>query len=213
MNTQTMSPNTRPSLLIRIRDPQDRAAWSEFTKLYEPVLRRVVRTLGGMQEADIDELVQEVLMTIMKSISNFELASRTGSFRRWLATIVQRKRLDHFKRKRSLDHRWAAFVERNAAHDLGYARAEEVDQLDLQLQEQLEYQLFVRAVHSVRSSVQPSTWFAFWRTAVELVPAQQVANEFGISVGQVYVARSRVLAKLRQFVAEQRANEDEDAKP
>lgn len=92
-----MSPDTRPSLLLRIRNAADQLAWEEFLATYEPTLRRVLRS-KGVQSADADELIQEVLLTVLRSIPTFQSNQRVGAFRRWIATILQTKLLD-FRRR------------------------------------------------------------------------------------------------------------------
>jgi RNA polymerase sigma-70 factor (ECF subfamily) len=63
-----------------------------------------------------------------------------------------------------------------------------------------ERQIFAWAAEKIRNSFQPKSWQAFWLTAVENQPAEQVARELGISRGAVYIARSRVMARLREKV-------------
>jgi hypothetical protein len=68
------SPKTRPSLIIRIADPQDEVAWGEFVDIYEPILIRVGKS-KGLQDVDARELAQDVLVTVLKSISTFSLST------------------------------------------------------------------------------------------------------------------------------------------
>ena len=63
-------------------------------------------------------------------------------------------------------------------------------------------ELFRWAADRVMSRVTPTTWQAFWLTSVEEQPAEDVAHTLGLSVGAVYIARSRVLSRLRSEVRE-----------
>ena len=73
------NPSTRPSLVVRIRNPRDDRAWSEFAEVYEPVIFKMA-TRRGIQDADAREIVQEVLMSVSAAIDRFDVAA-TGSFR------------------------------------------------------------------------------------------------------------------------------------
>ncbi len=74
---------------------------------------------------------------------------------------------------------------------------------EAELEKEWQHQVFVLAAEEVRKRVQPQTWTAFWRTAVEGCDPELVANELGMELGTVYVARSRTLAKIRAWVANQ----------
>lgn len=65
---------------------------------------------------------------------------------------------------------------------------------------QHEQQLFTWATERVREEFNETTWLAFWRTAVEHLQPADVAEQLGLSVGAVYVAKSRVLARLRSEI-------------
>ena len=80
-------PATRASLLVRLRDRDDAAAWHEFVRLYAPVVYRFARR-KGMQVADAADLTLDVLRSVSGSIGRFD--PRLGSFRGWLFTVVQR---------------------------------------------------------------------------------------------------------------------------
>lgn len=70
--------------------------------------------------------------------------------------------------------------------------------------------MFAEAVDAIRDTVEKDTWLAFWRTSLDLVPAEQVAKELGMSIGNIYVARSRVISKLRKWVREHTESDWED---
>src|SRR5262245_32629455 len=86
-------PSTRPSLLVRLRDPKDQAAWREFVELYTPLVYNYARK-QGLQDADAADLSQEVLGAVARAIGQLEYDPRLGAFRNWLFTILRRKLSD-----------------------------------------------------------------------------------------------------------------------
>src|SRR5262249_21150791 len=90
-----MADDTRPSLLIRVRDPQDAAAWQQFAALYEPLIYQFARK-RGLQDADAADLTQIVLQAVSESIRRLDYDPQRGSFRGWLFVVV-RNQLQKFR--------------------------------------------------------------------------------------------------------------------
>ncbi len=81
------SPGTRPSLLVRIRDPGDREAWRQFVALYAPLIHSLCRQ-RGLQDADAADLTQEVLRAVVAAVPGLVYDPVRGSFRGWLDTVT-----------------------------------------------------------------------------------------------------------------------------
>ena len=97
--TFAVPPETRASLLIRIRNPEDSDSWTQFGEVYAPVVFRFL-TRRGLQEADAGDVTQNVLLEVAKSIQKFEYEPERGKFRNWLATIARRQ-LNRFLEQKS----------------------------------------------------------------------------------------------------------------
>ncbi|MHC5544216.1 RNA polymerase sigma factor, partial [Singulisphaera rosea] len=82
------SPQTRPSLLIRLRDIGDEETWAEFTEIYGPLVRQLARR-QGLQDADADDLVPDVFRAVARSIDRFHPDPARGSFRGWLSRVAR----------------------------------------------------------------------------------------------------------------------------
>lgn len=185
------APETRLSLLVRIGDLADQAAWEEFVNLYEPVIYRTAR-LRGLQDADARDVTQQVLVSVGQTLNRRPHDPRIARFRTWLATVIRNAVIDLLRRKR-------------ADHGSGDSAAQwhleqvEASHYDAELLER-EYQkeLFRCAARTIQGEFSPSTWQAFWLSTVEGRSIEQVASELNQRVGSVYAARSRVIRRLRQ---------------
>ncbi len=192
----SQSPTTHVSLLLRLGDANDREAWGRFVALYTPLIYRFFRR-RGIQDADAADLTQEVLQVVSQQASSFSHRGYCGSFRSWLYTIA-RNRMRQFLAKcgRSDLATGDSAVLRQAE---GTAAAED----DARIWEQeYERRLFAWASEEVSKRVAPSTWQAFWQTAVQGQSGEQTAAALGLTPGAVYVAKSRVMARLRALIAE-----------
>ena len=188
-------PETRPSLLLRIRDPDDREAWNEFAIMYRPVIVQMARR-RGMQPADADDLAQHVLWTISQAIDRFEHDDGRAKFRTWLKTIARRAIINALTRGVS-DKGTGGSAAMTLLQELPMP-SEEVETL------QMEYrrETFQVAAAQIRDEFQTETWQAFWRTVVLDHSVDDVAAAMSRSRGSVYTARSRVMSRLKEKVHE-----------
>ena len=189
-------PDTRASLILRLQNAADVVAWDEFAEIYSPLVFRLARR-HGLQAADADDLVQEVLAAVARSVSRWLDREDRGSFRAWLFRIARNYTLDFLTRRK---HRpWAA-----GGDDAARLYEELSEAKDLSSDFDIEYrrEVFHWASDHVREVVSETTWLAFWLTAVENNPIDKIADRLGVSVGSVYIARSRVMKRLRSLVRE-----------
>jgi RNA polymerase sigma factor (sigma-70 family) len=187
------SPITRPSLLVRIRDRGDAQAWCQFVDIYAPLIHGFARK-HGLQDADAADLTQDVLSIVARSIQNLEYDPRCGSFRGWLFTIV-RNRVRNFLTRRRPHEQGTGDT---GAHQL-LQEQPAPDEPD-QWEQEYERQLFACAAKQVRAHVHDWTWQAFWSTTVEGQSAKEVAASLKMTVAAVYLAKSRVMAQLKEQI-------------
>jgi RNA polymerase sigma factor (sigma-70 family) len=188
---------TRASLLARLRDPQDRAAWQEFVELYGSLVYGVARR-RGLQDADAADLTQEVFLAVARAAGRWEYDRSRGTFRGWLYGVTRHKVAKFHERRRS---RPVARGDTDAQCRLAEEPSPGSDP-EAPWEQEFQQQLFRLAAAQVRDSFAPTTWQAFWRTAVEGQDAASVGADLGLSVGAVYVAKSRVLARLGERIQE-----------
>jgi RNA polymerase sigma factor (sigma-70 family) len=189
------TPDTRASLLGRLHDAGDELAWAEFTGIYGPFVKRLARQ-RGLQDADADDLVQEVFQTVARAIERKLYDPERGSFRGWLFRIARNlvtNFLIHQKRhprgsgdsdiKSLLEAQPAPSAEDSALFEAEYKR-----------------QLLYWAAEQLRAEFSELTWNAFWQAGVEGRSAKDVAEGLGTTVGTVYHCKSRVMAQMRKKI-------------
>lgn len=194
------APLTRASLLLRIRDANDVEAWQRFLELYGPFVHGWYRK-RGLQDADASDLTQEVLHAVSSGADRFDYDPERGTFRSWLFTIARRRLNDFVERRRREARRLGTAV------TLDFLPDESTSEEEARWERDYQRRLFGLAAESVRSRVDDSTWRAFWMTAVEGQPGKVVADELQLSLGSVYVAKSRVLAHLKQRIRQIQGDE------
>ncbi len=189
-------PPTRASLLIRLKPPRDERAWIEFVEIYEPLIHRLARA-RGVQEADADDLAQDVFRAVADAIERWDLDPARGSFRAWLSRVARNLIVNLLAARR----RQTASFATGGTEMVELLEAQPAAQADSALFD-LEYrrQIFASAAQRARVRFQETTWLAFWRTAVEGRETALVAAELGLTLGALYVARNRVMARLRQEI-------------
>ncbi len=193
-------PETRASLILRLPDADDARAWDDFVAVYAPLVYRLARR-HGLQPADSDDLVQDVLAAVAKSVETWLARDDRGPFRAWLLRIAKNHTINALTRHK---HRPTGTGDSNIAALLAQqpsGNGQAASEFDLEYRREL----FHWAAERVREEVADRTWRAFWRSTIEEQPIAAVAKELEMSVGSVYIARSRVMARLREVVA--RAND------
>jgi RNA polymerase sigma-70 factor, ECF subfamily len=191
------TPETRASLIQRLPNSADVAAWDEFVSVYGPLVFRVARQ-RGLQPADADDLVQEVFSAVAKQVGDWVLRPDRGRFRGWLLRIARNIAVNLLTRK-SLG---AIGVGGEEAEDWLAEVPEQVNEVSSQFDLEYRREVFRWAAEHVRESVAETTWQAFQLTQVEGVSIADAAAQLGISVGNVYIARSRVMKRLRELTLE-----------
>jgi RNA polymerase sigma-70 factor (ECF subfamily) len=198
------APATRPSLLVRLRDPNDRDAWRQFVELYASLVYGFARK-RGLQDADAADLMQEVLRSVAGAAGRLDYDPQRGTFRGWLYTVTRNKLFSFLDGRRRKERGSGDPAQQELLEGLP-------DGADDAAEWEREYRrrLFAFAAEQVRGEFQEKTWQAFWQTAVDGEGAREVGGRLGMSPGAVHVAKSRVLARLRRQV--QQLQEEEDTR-
>jgi RNA polymerase sigma-70 factor (ECF subfamily) len=198
-------PPTRASLLVRLRDPRDTEAWRQFVQLYASVVYGYARR-RGLQDADAADLMQEVFRAVAASAGRLDYDPRRGTFRGWLFTVTRNKLYNFLDGRK----RHAAGSGDSGAQEALAEKVVQTEDAAALWDQEYERRVFAWAAEQVRGEFEERTWQAFWRTAVEGESAKDAGSRLGMSPGAVYVAKSRVLARLKEQV---RLLEDEGHVP
>ena len=191
----TESPETRLSLIFRLRDPNDREAWEQFECIYRPLVYRMAR-LRGLQDADAHDLVQRVLLSVSQSIEDWNPQPGT-KFRHWLSKVAKNAALNLLTRQpRDRGQGGSGFDALPQLED-----GSDLSEVEQAYELEYQRQLYRCAADLVRSRADEKTWLAFSLTMVDGLSIDATSKRLGISSGSVYAARSRIIRRLRNEVA------------
>ena len=189
-------PDTRDSLLVRVRDRHDRDAWDQFAAIYRPVVYRLART-RGMQDADAQDLTQKVLVSIAGAIGDWERTDQNTRFRHWLRKVAKHAVLNALSRKPK-DLAGGGTTATMQLHQ----HQDDVNSCEAELDLEYRRQLYRRAAEIVRSRADETTWLAFSMTMVDGATIADTAQSLNKSEGVIYAARSRIMKRLRDAIRE-----------
>jgi RNA polymerase sigma-70 factor (ECF subfamily) len=188
-------PKTRMSLLVRLRDGADERAWSEFVSIYEPAIYGFARN-KGLQDADARDLCQEVMQSVARAIDRWDPDPCKGPFRAWLFRIARNLLINQVASERRHFRGSGDSDVRRRIEDQPAPESPD----SVLFETEYKRRLFNWAAQAIRHEFAESTWSAFWKTAVDDLKAADVACELRMSTGAVYIARSRVIARLRERI-------------
>jgi len=171
---------------MRLRDGQDSGAWAMFLEVYTPLIYRYCRR-RHLQEADAAEVAQEVLLQVNRSIGSFEYQPERGRFRDWLGSVVRSKLSRFFRRNLPSTNEDSLTIARASN------KHEDADWID-----HFNNDLLQTTLARIEKDFEPHTWQAFSKVWIDNVTAADTARELSIPVAMVYVAKSRVLKRLKE---------------
>lgn len=175
---------TRLSLIEKVRDPQNTAAWSEFATLYTPIIFGFL-TRRGLASSDAEDVTQDVFRSLAQALPGFELDKSVGTFRNWLFTVTRSKMNTHLKKLQRVDIPIGEIPEASETKDWDHFYYKEV---------------FAKACELARLHIDEQSWQVFWRTAVEDESPKAIAEELKLSLDNVYQKKSRVTARVKEAI-------------
>ncbi|HVP11127.1 MAG TPA: sigma-70 family RNA polymerase sigma factor [Phycisphaerae bacterium] len=182
---------TRPSLLIRVRNRQDQAAWYEFDSIYRPMLLRF-GLARGLNANEAEEVAQQCLAAMTQYIEGFDYDPAKGRFKGWLRTMVH-NRIRNLLR----DHR------EGQADSQDFKRSQDREQSPDELFDKVWRQEHLKhCLRLIQKEVEESTFKVFVACVIEEQPVEKICGAFGMTANQVHAIKSRMLKRIRQRMAD-----------
>lgn len=177
----------------------DATAWQQLIQIYGPLVYAWSRR-HGLPPHDAADVTQETFSAVASSIARFDTGVPGATFRGWLWTITRNKAADHVRnaqdpaggRGGSTNMERILAVADSAWGSSSYEASSPAAEAAAD-----QKAVVRRAIALIRSSFEPTTWQAFWRTVIDGQSPDNVADELSLSRWSVYKARSRVLHRLR----------------
>lgn len=191
----TQWPETSESLILRIRDPQDALAWSQFITIYQPVVYRLSRR-RGLQHADAEDLCQQIFLSVAKGVEKWESQKEGPQFRNWLNRVARNAILNAITRTK-LDRATGTSSVQDLLSDIPDCR-----EMTTALLNESRIEAFHWAARQVQTEFSASTWAMFHETTIGGRSIAEVAGTLGCSSGAIYVARCRIMQRIKEKVNE-----------
>ncbi|MGO9464375.1 MAG: RNA polymerase sigma factor [Isosphaeraceae bacterium] len=185
--------STSTSLLLRAQSGQDPAAWERLVAIYRPFIYGWLRRHSASHQ-DAEDLTQEVLTILVRELPGFSHSGRVGAFRRWLRATAANRMRSFWRagRCRPLAGGNTEFLV--MVHQI----EDDTSDLSKLWDQQHDQHVLARIIESIENEFEPTTVQAFRRLTFDLQPAADVAAALGLTVPAVYIAKSRVLRRIRQ---------------
>ena len=191
---------TRATLLVRLKDWQDQASWQEFFDTYWKLIYGVARQ-AGMTDAEAQDVVQETIFSVARHMPTFKYDPAIGSFKAWLLNMTRWRIRDQIRRRESLAERRALSEETATGTRMVDKVADpSTEDLDAVWEAQWEKNLLEAAIANIKRSVDPQKYQIFDLYVKKEWAAEKVAEAFGITVSQVYLAKHRISKMIKEEV-------------
>jgi RNA polymerase sigma-70 factor (ECF subfamily) len=188
-------PETNHSLIERVQQLGDGAAWTEFLCIYQPVVLRMAKK-RGLQDADAMDVMQQIFISVSRAIPKWKADPEQPPFRAWLTTVARNAITKSLvRRPRDLASGSTTMIDA-----LSQIPAEQQETSEFDAEARIE--IFRWAADQIRPEFTVETWSVFWQTSVEGQSVADVSKTTGRSAGAIYVARFRVLSRLKEKINE-----------
>jgi len=187
-------PETRPTLILRLKGERNETAWNEFVSTYELFLRQLVGR-QGVAERDLNDVTQQLLAAIARSVEGWRDDGSPASFRRWLHRVARNVVIKFLARER----RQVGGRGGTDFLDMLQQVPEQPNEAQLRA---YEHELVLWSAHQVQAEFHETSWRAFWETLVAGRAVGDVARELGVTPGSIYMSRSRIMARIRTKIRE-----------
>jgi len=189
---------TRESLLGRLKDWKDEESWREFVNIYRQLIFSAARK-SGLTEAEADDVVQETIVSVAKTIREFQYDPERCSFKTWLRHLTQKRIADHY-RKRPREHLLREASGGATTGTSAFERVPSPGDLETIWEEEWQNKILDAALERVRTQASARQYQMFDLYVLKKMRVQEVATALGTSVAQVYLAKHRISRLIKKEV-------------
>ena len=195
---ETRVGRTRHSLLFRLHDWQDKAAWKEFYQIYHNYVYAIARQ-QGLPHHDAEDLIQTIFRSMAQRIDEFEVRERRGAFRTWLARQVKWRAQDMIRRRTYEPVPVSEVYGDDGAYHLANLPGQDED-LKHYVDEQWEAQIMGAALDRMRRHANPAHVQIFLLKIENQWSSRQIAREMQLSVPNVLQIIVRMKRRFKEEV-------------
>jgi RNA polymerase sigma factor (sigma-70 family) len=181
-----MAFTTRHSVLTRIHDG-DEVGWQEFYATYQPLVRLRGRD-RGLRNGELDDLLQDVMLSVFRGQERLPHDPKRGRFRDYLRVIIDRRAIDLIRRRRpdvlQVDDAEALALPAPNDADAAWDKA-------------WREHVLAQALASLKAECSERDFAIFQATAIAHKPVAEIAAEFAVKADNVYLIKHRLLTRLR----------------
>lgn len=188
-----MATTTPFSLLERLQQKPEDGDWQRLVQVYGPLIRNWLRACS-LQQADQEDLAQDVLAAVVRKLPEFRHNTRAGAFRAWLRTITVNRLREFWRSKQSRPQTpggsdFGRLVDALEDHDSALSRL---------WNQEHDLHVVRRLFELVEPQFEEKSRQAFRLVVIEGHKAAVAAEKVGISLNAVLIAKSRILKQLRR---------------
>jgi len=199
---------TRHSLLSRLKDWSDQESWRVFFETYWKLIYNAA-IKAGLTDSEAQDVVQETVISVMKTMPRFDYDPMKGSFKAWLLRLASWRVVDQFRRRQrgaeDPDHTYnGESGEREAAEQLADMIGN--SEFEAAWEEEWENNLLEAAIERVKKKVDPKQYQAFDLYVLKKWPVMKVARMLKMNPSLVYLTKHRVGNSIKKEIQRLRTN-------
>ncbi|MEC8554795.1 MAG: sigma-70 family RNA polymerase sigma factor [Planctomycetota bacterium] len=184
--------STSLSLSDLLKNREDQGSWEVMVELYQPLIEKWLLRFGAPAN-DREDLAQSVLLVVSNKLGAFKHSGNTGAFRSWLRSITRNCLLEFWR-----ENKIRPIATGNSSFQESLEQlADECSELSRIWQEEYDQEVLKSLLKRIQDDFQQQSGEAFRRVAIEGIAAKEVAQQLGITVNSVFIAKSRIMNKLR----------------
>ena len=196
---------TRTTLLERLKDWRDDSSWRDFFDIYWKLIYGVA-IKGGLTNEEAQDVVQETMLTVAKQMPNFKYDRKAGSFKSWLLNTTRWRIADQFRKREAL----AVSHSSSDDADTGTRTADKMidpagQDMNVLWDAEWERNLLEAAIMKVKRRLDPQKYQIFDFSVNKEWPPEKIAEAFSIPIAQVYLAKHRATAMIKEEVEKMNA--------